>query len=632
MAGVLTFLGATALVGLGAGAFTALLRLASPIDRVLAFATLALTQVTLTLIVAGGLIGRFDVGVVVGMNALVAAVAVGCARAAGVFAWHRPFARAAPARWVELARRHPWSATLALVAGAVVVWRAVLVILLPPYAYDGLSYHLTTVVQWIDAGRLDPNPLSLCCAHYPAGGELMFAWPLLLLGRDTLVDGVQLLFAVLGAVSVGGIARSVGVSSPGALAAAALFLLTPVVVAQSTANYVDVMVVATFLTALYFILRWIAEPRATVFLVLAGCATGFAAGVKATGVVLAAILFFLLVLQIVRLTARGRLEVLGAAVGLVAFVVPLLALGSFWYARNMLDFGNPVYPFKAEIAGVAVFDGTKDINDILTVPAGFEGESPWARVARSWWSDVRFWRRGPYTYESRLGGLGPLWPYLGLPLALVLAAAATRRRDGTLLAVIGVIALSVALLPYAWWSRFTMALAALGALAVVFFVEHSRSRAVRSTVVAATAVLVASGLWLSLESVDPGGRGRTLSLGQIGGLVGRGAEERTIGSLFFPEYRWVDAVPSGSAIGVELEAEAIRFVYPLVGSHHDRRVRALTANDSAGLADLVAKEGIDYIFVARGGRYDGWARSRRTRFARVEGGGAGAVVYRVLPR
>ena len=630
MAGVPIFVGATALLGLSAGAFTALLRLVSAIDRVLAFATLALTQLTLTLIVAGGLFGRFDAGVVVGLNAIVATVALGSASMTGVLHRRHPFARGAPARLAAAGRRHPWSAALALVACSVVVWRAFLVILLPPYAYDGLSYHLTTVAQWIDAGRLDPNPLSLCCAHYPASGELVFAWPLLLLGRDTLVDGVQLLFAVLGALAVGGIARRIGVSSSGAVAAGALFFLTPVVVAQTTTNYVDVMVVAAFLTSLYFLLTGVAQPRATVMLALAGCAAGFAAGVKATGVLLAAILFAMLVLHLVRLLVSGRLEARLALTGLAAFLVPLLVVGSFWYARNIVEFGNPVYPFKVEIAGLVIFDGVKDIDEILTVPAGFEGEPRWTQVARSWWSDVRFWRRGPYTYENQLGGLGPLWPYLGLPLALALAVAATRRRDVTVVTVLGVVALSVVLLPYAWWSRFTMALAAIGALAIVLFVERVGGRYARATLVAGTSVLVAAGLWLSLEAVDPGGRGQTLSLGQIGHLVGRSAGERTTGALFFPEYRWADEVPGGSVIGVELEAEAIRFVYPLFGPKLDRRVRALTVDDSGGLADVVSRERLSYLFVARDGRFDKLARSEPTRFARLTGGNSGAVVYRVL--
>ena len=632
MAGVPVFLGATALLALGAGALTALLRLADPLDRLLAFGTLVLAQLTLTLLLAGAVLDHLEAGTVLGLNAAVAAAAVACGYRAGALPRRRPAWRFRAAPLAAAARRHPFSAALAFAAALVFLWRAFLVVLLPPYAYDGLSYHLTTVAEWMDRGRLVANPLSLCCAHYPANGELAFAWPAVLLGRDTLVDGVQLPFAVLGAVAVSGLARRIGLSYAGAVVAGSLFFLTPVVVEQTTANYVDVMVAASFLTAVYFLVRAFQQSSRYSSLGLSGCTAGFAAGTKPTGVVFAAILLALLLVRLAIAASRGGLPARPVAAGLIAFLVPLLALGAFWYGRNAVDFGNPVHPFRVEIAGLVVFEGTRKLNDILTVPEGFEGEPTWRRVARSWWSDVPFWRHGTYTYESRLGGLGPLWPYLGLPLSLVLAGAALRRREASLLILLAAVLLSVVLLPYKWWSRFTIPLAAVGALAVVFCAESIRARWGRSIVLGGAAILVGAGLWLSLERVDPAGQGRVLSLRRLAELAGKPSGARTTGALFFPEYRWVDGVPRRSVIGVDLQAERIRFVYPLFGPDLDHDVRRLVAGDAGGLERVVSEAALDYLFVGRGGRYDRWARARPDRYLPTPGGGAGAVVYRVLDR
>jgi hypothetical protein len=623
---------ATACVFLAAAAGVALLRLSETLDRVLAFATVVLAQIVLTQLVAGAVLESLEPGVVLVVNALVAAVALGAAWRAGALVRPRWPPALAARRLARAAGAHPWEAALAIAVAAVLLWRAFLVLVLPPYAYDGLTYHLTAVAEWLQAGRLHPDPLSLCCAYYPGNGELTMAWTPLFLGEDTLVDGTQLPFAVLGALAVAGLARTLGLTAAGAVAAGSLFALTPIVIAQTTASYVDLMVAAAFLVALHFLVAAFDRPPRLQLLALAGVAAGFAAGVKPTAVPLGAILLALLALGLGVERARGQTTLRDVARALAAFVLPLLLLGSFWYARNAVDFGNPVHPFRVEVAGHVVFAGTRDLNDILTVPEGFAGQPTWEQVARSWAHDVRVWDVGTYTYEQRLGGLGPLWPLLGLPLALVLALGALRRREAQSLTVLAAVVLGVALLPYAWWSRFTMPLAAIGVLGVVAALERLRPGWPRRGLALAASALAAAGVVLALARVDPAGRGRVLPATSVLRLAARPGDERTIGAVFFPEYRWLDDVPRRSAIGVELNAPAIRFLYPLFGPHLERRVFALQALDADSLLHEVRAQRIQYLLVAAAGPYAAWAAATPARFRVVRGSGRGAVVYRVLPK
>ena len=203
-------------------------------------------------------------------------------------------------------------------------------------------------------------------------------------------------------------------------------------------------------------------------------------------------------------------------------------------------------------------------------PAGAGASRPVA-VALSWAGDLDFWNQGPYEYEQRLGGLGPLWPWLGLPLLVATVVVLVRRRSVVLLPVAAV-AVVFLLQPYAWWARFTLPLAALGALAVALTATQAPWRAVRRAVKAVSLVLALAAVVLSSYAVDPAGRGTVLPASRVVALIGAPAEERTLGRLFHEEYAFLDQVPADATVVVDLRAEPVRFVYPLFGPAFTRRV------------------------------------------------------------
>ncbi|MEA2219189.1 MAG: hypothetical protein QOJ35_1815, partial [Solirubrobacteraceae bacterium] len=451
-------------------------------------------------------------------------------------------ARARPestgARWIQAqlagARRHRWECAVVALAVCALCWQLLVALVLGPFAYDALTYHLTTVATWLQAGNLDPTPLSLCCARYPAGAELEFAWPVLFLGSDALVDTVQVGFAALGALAVAGIARSAGLAGAPAAAAGALFAVTPIVLAQAPTNYVDVVVAGCVLAALHALVRY-ATTGATQRLVVAGLATGLVLGTKGTGILWAAVLGgAALALVIAR---RRRSGAHGAAPAAAAFLACCLALGAYWYARNWIDTGNPFDPFRVQIGGVRIFDGPSRVSDVLTVSSGPPRSWP-VEIVRSWASDLRFWSQGSYDYQQRQGGLGPLWPWLGLPLLPALAIGLARRRSPALL-VLALAAVVLAIQPYRWWSRFTIVLAALGALAIVAAAQGAPRRWMRVGVRAAALVLALAGVALASREVDPAARAPSLAARDLVGLVGTPAARRSAERLFFGEYRFL---------------------------------------------------------------------------------------------
>ena len=593
------------MVVLGAVALTARLDLPGRVDRLLAVAIAVPALGSLALLLSNFLLGSLTPYRALGaalLLTLLLGAAAGPARLARAVRAVR-----VPAR--PRTRPTVFVAVVALVALVAAAWRLYAALVLPPYAYDALTYHLTTVATWISGQSLEPTPLSLCCSRYPATAELLFAWPALFTGNDAIVDVVQLVLAVVASAATGAIASALGARPSGAIAAACLFFLTPVVLAQTTTNYVDVVTAGGTLVASYFVLRFLqAEqfggatgvPTRPALLVPAGIGGGVALGTKATGVLVIVLIGALLVARVVR--ARGR-----PTTALAAFLVPTLLVGSFWYLRNLVETGNPIDPVEVSGLGIVVFDGPVELDELLTVPGGAEGR-PWpVQVVLSWARDLAPWVSADegYSYEQRLGGLGPLWVYLGAPLLLLLAArAVAKRRWSSELDFLLPLALLFVLQPYQWWARFTLFLAAAGCVAVVLTLERTGHR--RRVALATAAVLLAGlGAWFASFKLNPAGEGRVLPAEQVLGLADEPAVNRTIGRLFFDEYAWVDGVSPTATIGVEL-GERVRFVYPLFGTRFERDVVRLQGRDETEFERSLRSDNVEFALVGRGGRFDAW--------------------------
>jgi hypothetical protein len=610
--GPLVFLAASGLVGASATLGVGLLRLPSLVDLVLAWALIASTVVIATLLFTGAALGELAAWPVVAVNAAVA----GLLALLRLRLRHKASTQRRPSLShlrslaAEL-RADRWLLVLLAAAGAEVLWRLVVAYLMPPYAADALWYHLTTVAGWLQEDRIGPSQLSIWSTVYPVNGELLFTWPALLLGTDTFVDAVQLPFAALGSVAVAGIGRTAGLSRRGATAAGCLFLLTPIVLSQSTASYTDLVFIAFFLSALHFSLRFLThlrEGQAAEYLMpllLAGLAGGLALGTKTLGIVYVGVLSALVLAHLVAagLTRRATVRRLGS--WLVVFFVAVLALGSYRYIETWIRFGNPFFPVRIRALGIEFFHGRSP--EWFLTPPRTEG-AWWREVWGQWRQDYFFLVRPrfhAYSYDDRASGLGPLWSYLALPLVPVFAVRLLRGNRAVLLNLLLPVAAMFALQPYRWWSRFTMVLIAVGVIAIVAVVEalpRRWSNALKAAVLAVVAVGIAfPTLKIDGEFWAP----RVLGVARIP------ASERTIGRIALPAFRWVDAVPPGTAIGVDTSAAFLGaaphvFAYPLFGHSFEHRVYPLPQSGESALAQALTADGISYVMVRRGARLDHW--------------------------
>ncbi len=592
------------------------------LDRMLAAAVIGAAQIVVSLLIVGWALQALTPGAVLLTNAVIAVAAFALTRRLSPPLG--PPRRLVP--WLELWRtvcRHRWAALLVAVAGLALVWRLVLVYAFPPYTYDTVAYHLTTVAEWLQHGHMDTQHLHLHSASFPENMELLYAWVAVFLRSDQWIGAVQIAVALVGAASVAGMARLARIGWPAACAAGALFVLSPIVLTQSSTNYVDLGVGAFFLAGTYLMLQAFpsavwgrqvdGEPAGSArswsrsSLVFAGAAVGLAVGAKSIGPLLGGVSLVCLLAGIA--VSRRRLGVarVRPAMCVLLVVLPLLCLGSFWYVRDLVEFSNPLYPANIKVLGVTIFHGPEP-----GLPSRLPSGSGPLAIAHSWGYDLtRLFQHSSGKYDrvdEYEGGLGLVWLLLGLPLLSRLAIAAWRSNQMLFWSLLVPLGLLFAIQPYRWWSRFTIFLLAPALVAIALSVDSSSSRRLKLAVQSLTLVCVAISLWLSSTHVIAWGH-----VYGIDGIVSTAQKpwhQRTLGRLFLPELRWVDDIAPKARIAAYLRVNIKKDDFPpfygLYGRHFEHTVSALPHDTHAATLAWLDAHSIDYVYVRRPSQQDSW--------------------------
>ena len=456
---------ATAFVLAGGVVLAARLPLRGATERWTAALVLSQAMLTVTLLVAGVGLSRLDPPLVLALAATALAIVVvltGAYRPATLRGAWSTLGRDGR-RVARLLGRNKVLALFAVALLLALAWRVVLAVRLPVVDYDGLSYHLVTVDVWLQTNHVGRVPQRIWSDSYPANGELISLWLMLFSGNDTLSKLTNLLPIPLAGVATAGLARALGADRGPALLAGLVVMSLPVVLVKSDSTYVDNLAMALIAAAWCFGLRGMREPeprRRLALLALAGAAIGLGAGTKAVLLVPLAVLGVAIVFTS---AARHRADVVRAAAEWAAVGLPSLLLGGYWYARNLLVHGNPLWPFT-----FGPFEGRGTVEQLVAQPPPrLEDAHRIVQIAASWLADY-----GLTTYEAgmRFGGFGLAWPFvLGLGATGVMLLA--RRRSFLPIVVLCVPALvTLAIMPMPWWERYTLFVpvlaAALAALAL----------------------------------------------------------------------------------------------------------------------------------------------------------------------
>jgi hypothetical protein len=223
---------------------------------------------------------------------------------------------------------------------------------------DGPIYHLYFAARWWQSASLPlvATPFGEQAATYfPGNGELWLTWLWVAMGNELLAKVGQWPFLFICILAMYGLARRIvaGTSPSHAAAIVPAFLWSSTFLAlfsSSLAN-VDLIFAASYLTAVYFLVRSFEEDSRWHLLFFA-LAAGLTLGTKTIGIAYVAVL---LPVAGWRVLQGGKVLSESILVG-VGLLLPCI----YWYGRNFWLTGNPIYPLQVNLFGIELLPGWYD--------------------------------------------------------------------------------------------------------------------------------------------------------------------------------------------------------------------------------------------------------------------------------
>ena len=162
----------------------------------------------------------------------------------------------------------------------------------------------------------------------------------------------------------------------------------------------------------------------------------------------------------------------GSALALFLSIALLfgVSVGGYWYLRNWMRTGSPLYPVGVVAAGHTLFPGlsiSEAIHERENTPDTMRTWSAGRRIFFNWAQGGRQWPRSILGADSRQGGLGYLWLLGCLPSMGLLAYRCLRHRDFRdrfrPVLIVGMAAgIAFLVVPMNWWARYTVWIYGLG--------------------------------------------------------------------------------------------------------------------------------------------------------------------------
>ncbi len=496
---------------------------------------------------------------------------------------------------------------LAVVVALALAWRLVLAVRLPILDWDGLNYHVTTVDVWIQGGMIGRVPQQVYSDGYPASGELLTLWSMVFTHTDRLATLTGFFGLALATVATTGLARRLGADRRMAAFVGLLLAGVPAIIVSLGTTYVDLLASGEIAAAWYLGLAALRERdrrRYRTLIFLMACAVGLAIGIKVPFLGLGAVLGIALAIDAVRRALIARRPV-QAGIDLAIMAIPVLLLGGLWYVKNMVVFGNPLWPFQ-----VGPFDGIWPLAPIGSyIPIELEGYGQLEAIVRSWTADM--WLVD-YKYDVRFGGFGTAW----VPLLIAAGGGLGLLIRDRYLAPIVVIVVPVVLtlaMPAAWWPRYTFYLAPIVLALTAITMTRSRPR-LAAMFGFALVILVAWSLVVASARANfnmrPSGDRRPATQGLIGLITQPGGEHRRLG--YWGDCAGFRTIPSGARVATD----DFVFQHLIVGHEIDRILapQVSRTTDPDILRAQVAERNVGWLVLYSDGPAIQAARSDPTRF------------------
>ena len=240
----------------------------------------------------------------------------------------------------------------------VLLWQRKTTLASPPFSFDMLTFDFPIIARWIQSQSLwVAHDLVALSSHaaYPQNGDLVYLAVILPWRNAFLAPLVTYPVWALTGLGVYALAVELNARPWASILLASVFAGTPLILLSAVVeNLPDVYMWATFVCGVLFLVRHLREPQRSE-LVLAGIALGLAFGSKWYGLTCVPLA---VVMWLAASVAAGRGPRLWREAALLVGLI--LAAGGFWLVRNILEYGDPVFPHQVRAFGVALFSGPVD--------------------------------------------------------------------------------------------------------------------------------------------------------------------------------------------------------------------------------------------------------------------------------
>jgi hypothetical protein len=239
----------------------------------------------------------------------------------------------------------------------VLVITGVLVVTAPPNTWDSMTYHMSRVMHWMQAGTLDFYPTAILRQlHSNPWAEFAILHVQVLSGGDRFANAVQWLSMAGSLVGVSAIARELGADRRGQFLAAVTCASIPMGILQATSTQTDYAVGFWLVCFVYFGLK-LMKGAGPIHFVGMGFAGGLAILTKATAYVFAFPFVLLIGTALLMRRNRSMWKWIATATGLA------IVLNMGHLVRNFEFYGKPLGP------GAEGREYTYT-NDVVSFPAG----------------------------------------------------------------------------------------------------------------------------------------------------------------------------------------------------------------------------------------------------------------------
>jgi hypothetical protein len=229
----------------------------------------------------------------------------------------------------------------------------------PPADPDGLIHHLQAPKNFLEAGRFYPIP-DFVFANYPSTIESLFAIGMIF-GSDTFAKILHLTFASLFVMAMYLLGRRY-LPEGRDWVAVAILIGMPIFPIWASLAYIDMGWALYEFLSIYAIVVWGVNKNQG-WLILASLMTGLAIGSKYLAFEGAAAVGLWIMWH-------SRKEGWRTIFRTASFFSAIaLLVGSPWYLKNLLWFGNPIYPYlSSEAASLVGNYETFSLLDYLLIP------------------------------------------------------------------------------------------------------------------------------------------------------------------------------------------------------------------------------------------------------------------------